>query len=101
MAITYRLSEKFQVIIFMNSAKNDNLEPELGTRNFEMILKFSKFWENFRLQSESHTLKTLLLRLEFCCTPCQKVIIVPDTNHITSAIRKLMLDIPSPVSFKI
>ena len=42
----------------MNSTKNDNLEPGLGTRNFEMILRFSKFWENFRLQSGSQTLKT-------------------------------------------
>ena len=42
----------------------------------------------------------LLLRLEFCCTPCQNVVIVPDTSYITSAIRKLMLDIPSPGSFQ-
>ena len=84
----------------MNSAKNDNLEPELGTRNFEMILRFSMFWENFRLQSGNHTLKTLLLRLEFCCTPCQKVIIVPDTNYITSTIKKLVLDILSSRSFQ-
>ena len=100
MVITYRQLEKFQVIVFMNSAKNDNLEPRLGTRNFEMILRFSKFRENFRLQSGSQTLKSLLLRFEFCCTSCQKVIIVPDTNYITSAIRKLMLDIPSPGSFQ-
>ena len=100
MVITYRQSEKFQAIIFMNSAKNDNLEPELGTRNFEMTVRFLKFWENFRLQSGSHTLKTLLLILEFCCTHCQKLIIVLDTNYITSAIRKLMLDIPSPGGFE-
>ena len=84
----------------MNSAKNDNFEPGLGTRNFEIILRFSKFRENFRLQSGSQTLKTLLLRFEFCCAPCQKVIIVPDRNYITSAIRKLMLDIQSPGSFQ-
>ena len=42
----------------MNNAKTDNLEPGLGTRNFEMILRFSKFRENFRLQSGSQTLKT-------------------------------------------
>ena len=74
----------------MNSAKNDNLEPGLGTPNFEMIIRFSKFRENFRLQFGSQTLKTLPLRFEFCCTPCQKVIIVPDTDYVTSAIRKLM-----------
>ena len=84
----------------MNSAKNDNLEPGLGTQNFEMILRFLKFRENFRLQSGSQTLKTLLLRFECSFTSCQKVIIVPDTNYITSAIRKLMLGIPSPGSFQ-
>ena len=84
----------------MNSTKDDNLEPGLGTQNFEMILRFSKFQENFMLQSGSQTLKTLLLRFEFCCTSCQKVIIVPDTKYITSAIRNLMLDIPSPGSFQ-
>ena len=26
----------------MNNANNDNLEPGLGTRNFEMILSFGK-----------------------------------------------------------
>ena len=54
--ITYRL--KFQVIILVNSEKNDNLEPGLGTWNFEMILRFSKFRKNLRLQSGSQTLKT-------------------------------------------
>ena len=70
----------------MNSAKNDNLETELGNRNFEKIVRFSKFWEKFRLQSGSHTLKTLLLRLELCCTPFQIVIIVPDQtiSHLQS-----------------
>ena len=53
----------------MNSAKNDNLEPGLGTRNF--------------VQSESQTLKAP--RFEFCCTPSEKLIIVPDTDYITSA----------------
>ena len=42
----------------MNNAKNDNLEPGLGTRNFEMILRFSKFRENFRLHSGNQILKT-------------------------------------------
>ena len=58
--ITYRLLEKFQAIVFTNNAKkkNDNLEPGLRTRNFEMILRFSKFRENFRLQSGSQILKT-------------------------------------------
>ena len=84
----------------MNSAKNDNLEPGLGTQNFEMTLRFSKFRESFMLKSGSQTLKTLLLRFEFCYTSCQKVIIAPDTNYITSAIRKLMLDMPSPGNFQ-
>ena len=42
----------------MNNAKHDNLEPGLGTENFEMILRFSKFRENFTLQSGSQILKT-------------------------------------------
>ena len=37
-----------------------------------------------------------LLTYEFCCTPSEKVIIVPDTNYITYAIKKLILYIPSP-----
>ena len=52
MVITYGQLEKFWVIGFMNRAKNDNLEPGLGTR------RFSKFQEDFRLQSGSQTLKT-------------------------------------------
>ena len=39
------------------------------------------------------------LDLIFAALPCEKVIIVPDTNYITSAIRKFMLDMPSPGSF--
>ena len=31
----------------------------------------------------------------------EKIIIVPDRNYITSAIRKFMLDMPSPGSFQI
>ena len=41
-----------------------------------------------------------LRRFEFCCTPFEKLIIVPDTNYITSAIWKLKLDIPSLGSFE-
>ena len=40
------------------------------------------------------------LDLIFAAPPCEKVIIVPDTNYITSAIRNFMLDMPSPVSFQ-
>ena len=36
----------------------------------------------------------------FAAPVCEKVIIVPDTNYITSAIRKFMLDMPSPGSFQ-
>ena len=36
------------------------------------------------------------LDLIFAAPPCEKVIIVPDTNYITSAIRKFLLDMPSP-----
>ena len=35
----------------------------------------------------------------FAASPCEKIIIVPDANYITSAIRKFMLDMPSPGSF--
>ena len=40
------------------------------------------------------------LDLIFAASPCEKVIIVSDTNYITSAIRKFMLDMPSPGSFQ-
>ena len=40
------------------------------------------------------------LDLIFAASPYEKVIIVPDTNYITSAIRKFMLDMPSPGSFQ-
>ena len=36
----------------------------------------------------------------FAAPLCKKVIIVPDTNYITSAIRKFLLDMPSPGSFQ-
>ena len=38
--------------------------------------------------------------LIFAAPPCEKVIIIPDTNYVTSAIRKFMLDMPSPGSFQ-
>ena len=44
----------------MNNAKNDKLEPGLGTRNFEMILRFSKFRKNFTLQSGSKNSENFL-----------------------------------------
>ena len=53
----------------MNNAEHDNLEPRIGTRKFEMLLRFSKFRENFRLQSGSHD------------SLVEKLIIVPDTNY--------------------
>ena len=40
------------------------------------------------------------LDLIFAAPPCQKDIIVLDINYITSAIRKFMLDMPSPSSFQ-
>ena len=38
------------------------------------------------------------IRFDFCPSPCEKVVIVPNTNCITSAIRKFMMEIPSPSS---
>ena len=38
------------------------------------------------------------LDLIFAAPPYKKVIILPDTNYIISAIRKFMLDVPSPGS---
>ena len=38
--------------------------------------------------------------LIFAARPCEKVIPVQDTNYIISAIRKFMLDMPSPGSFQ-
>ena len=40
------------------------------------------------------------LDLIFAAPLCEKVIVVPDINYITSAIRKLMLDMSSPGSFQ-
>ena len=40
------------------------------------------------------------LDLIFVASPCEKVIIVPDTNYITSAIRQFMLDMSSPGSYQ-
>ena len=40
------------------------------------------------------------LDLIFAASPSEKVIIVPYTHHITSSIRKFMLDVPSPGSFQ-
>ena len=38
--------------------------------------------------------------LIFAAPPCEEVITVPDTNYITSAIRKFMLDMPNPGNFQ-
>ena len=38
------------------------------------------------------------LDLIFVAPPCEKVIFVSDKNYITSAIKKFMLDMPSPGS---
>ena len=59
---------------------------------------FTEWCLGFRLQFGSQSLKTS--ETEFCYTPCEKVIIVPDTNYITFAIRRFMLDIPYPGSFQ-
>ena len=40
------------------------------------------------------------LDLTFAAPLCEKVIIVPDTSNIKSAIRKFMLDMPSSGGFK-
>ena len=40
------------------------------------------------------------LDLVFAAAPCEKAIIVPDTNYITSSVRKFMLDMLSPGSFQ-
>ena len=41
------------------------------------------------------------LDLVFAASPCEKVIIVPNKNFITSAIIKFMLDLPSPGTSKV
>ena len=41
----------------------------------------------------------LIIDLIFVPSPCEKVVIVPNTNCITSAIRKFMMEIPSPASW--
>ena len=38
---------KFRVIVFIYSAKTDNLNPGLETRNCLIMLRFSKFREDF------------------------------------------------------
>ena len=40
------------------------------------------------------------LDLIFAVLPCEKAIIVPDTNYVISAIRKFMLYMPIPGSFE-
>ena len=40
------------------------------------------------------------LDLMFAAPPCEKLIIVPDANQITSGIRKFVLDMPGPGSFQ-
>ena len=62
------------------------------------MLRFSSF-EKILVQKPNSE-NCLDLDLTFAATPCEKVIIVPDANYITFAIRKLMLDIPSAGSFQ-
>ena len=60
------------------------------------ILRFRKSFRSDNHQSGSQTENCL--DPIFAAPPCEKVIIVPDTNYIISAIRKFMLDMPSPGS---
>ena len=80
----------------MQKAITWNLGLELGI--FKWCLDFQSFGKILGYSLGAKLWK--LLRFEFCCTRCEKVIIVPDTNYITSAIRKLILYIPSPGSFQ-
>ena len=52
----------------MNSANNDNLLPGLRTRNFLMMLTFSKFREDFRLQLQGSIYRpdSFVLMLSYC-----------------------------------
>ena len=80
----------------MYSAKNDNLEPGLGTRKFLIMLRFQSFRKILVREPNSEN----CLDLIFAAPSCEKVITVPDTNYITLSIRKLMLDVPSAGSFQ-
>ena len=57
-------------------------------------------WESLNANNSPEAKLWKLFRFDFCYIPCEKAIIVPDTNYITSAIRKFMLDMPSPGSFQ-
>ena len=64
----------------------------------ESILRFSASVCSLDLVRDPNSENCL--DLIFAAPSCEKAIIVPDTNYITSAIRKFMLDMPSPGSFQ-
>ena len=69
--------------------------------NFQVISDFTRFfryfWDN-RVVREPNTENCS--DFIFAADPCEKAIIVPDTNYITSAILKFILDMPSPGGFQ-
>ena len=67
------------------------MKPEIKP----IISETRLYWSyNRELESED------CLDLNFAAPPCEKVTFVPDTNNITSAIRKFRLDMQSPGSFQ-
>ena len=58
------------------------------------------FFKHFNSLSVREPNSENCLDLMFAALPCEKVIIVPDTNYITSAIIEFMLDMPSAGSLQ-
>ena len=68
----------------MNSAKNDNLEPGLGTRNFKIMFRFSNLGKILGYSLGAKLSK--LLRFEFFCIPFEKVSLyqIQTISHLQS-----------------
>ena len=95
--------------VFQDAARAVNLlycrSPRNGFFKQAQPKKISRFATVFHLRSSvseivSEPNSENCLDLICAAPPCEKGIVVPDTNYITSATRKFMLDMPGPGSFQ-
>ena len=70
-----------------NAKRDDQFQSSVKSQQVSSLGIFTLDWEKY-------------FDLTFVALPCDKVIFVFDKNYITSAIRKFMLDMPSPGSFQ-
>ena len=78
-------------------AHTENASEQFVLPNRTLILVHTVSGATFEMEQKPIW---IILDLIFVPSPCEKVVIVPNTNCITSAIRKFMMEILSPSCFQ-